>query len=137
MTYVNISVGWFVWSGEASSLAALTDPNRLNAYIDALSNWRFDDYIQFELTEQSHRWIRAELGITTKEIGRLMHQYVNRGGTIDEVVETRPEWHEYDYHHDLRFSIQGTPVYIESRLYHEVPVELDASWILVVNVHQP
>jgi len=118
-------------------LAPLTDPDRLNAYTDALSNWNFDRYIQFELTEQSYRWIRAELGITTKEIGRLMHEYVSQGGVIDEVVETRPEWDEYDYHHDLRFSIQNIPVYIESRLHYTLPVKPDESWILVVNVHQP
>jgi len=118
-------------------VAPLIDPDRLNAYTNALSNWRFDDYIEFELTEHSYRWIRAQLGITTKEIGRLMHQYVDGGGVIDEVPETRPEWDEYDFHYDLRFSIANTRTYVESRLHYTPPFVPDESWVLVVNVHQP
>jgi hypothetical protein len=34
----------------------LTDPARLMAYRDALGNWNVRDYIQFELTEEAHRW---------------------------------------------------------------------------------
>jgi hypothetical protein len=48
-------------------------PGRLAAYNDALQNWNITDYIQFELTEESHRWIRREIGdITLAEIRRLM-----------------------------------------------------------------
>ena len=122
---------------EAIALAPLTDPDRRQAYTDALSNWCFDGYIQFELTEQAHRWIRCELGITVKELGRLMHVYVTKGGEIDEVVETRPEWGQHPFHYDLRFSIGRIPVYIESRLSYTVPVKPDESSILVVSVHKP
>ncbi|MFM9964837.1 MAG: hypothetical protein ACKV2Q_26830 [Planctomycetaceae bacterium] len=56
-------------------VSRLTDPTRLAAYKDALSNWNFDGDIQFELTEQAYRWIRHELGnITLKEIGRCMFE---------------------------------------------------------------
>ena len=116
----------------------LTDPNRLAAYRGALGNWGVTDYIQFELTEESHRWIRRELGsITLKDLGRLMFEHVNAGGEIDEVPETRAEWSgQYEFHHDLRLIIHDRRVYIETRLTYRLPVVADESWILVVNVHE-
>jgi hypothetical protein len=116
----------------------LTDPDRLAAYKDALNNWNVTDYIQFELTEQAYRWIGRELGgIALKELGRLMYEHVAAGGEIDEVAETRPEWSgRYDFHHDLRLTVRGKPVYIETRLHYRLPVVADESWILVVNVHE-
>jgi len=67
-----------------------------------------------------------------------MHEHVAAGGEIDEVRETRPEWcDEYDFHYDHRFTIQGRPVYIETRLDYQLPVVPDQSSILVVNVHAP
>jgi hypothetical protein len=118
---------------------SLTDRDRLMAYRDALQNWNVTDYIQFELTEEAHRWIRRELGdITLKEIGCLMYEYVAAGGEIDEVVENRLEWSDlYEFHHDLRLSIHGKAVYIETRLHYRLPVVSDESWILVVNIHAP
>lgn len=116
----------------------LTNPDRLLAYRNALGNWSVTDYIQFELTEQAHQWIRRELdNVTLKDIGRLMFEHVNAGGDIDEVPETRPEWSQkYEFHHDLRFMIRDKPVYIETRLHFRLPVVPDESWILVVNVHE-
>ncbi len=117
----------------------LTDPTRLAAYTDALGNWKVTDYIQFDLTEESYRWIRRELdNIPLKEIGRLMCEYVAAGGEIDEQPETRPEWSDqYEFHYDLRFTIQDRPVYIETRLNYRLPLVPDESWILVVNIHAP
>jgi len=114
----------------------LTDPDRLAAYKDALGNWAVTDYIQFDLTEEAHRWIRRELGIALKEIGRLMHEHIAAGGEIDEVRETRPEWSDqYEFHHDLRFPMGDKAVYIETRLNWRHPLLPDESWILVVNIH--
>ncbi|MCI0463154.1 MAG: hypothetical protein L0Z62_39915 [Gemmataceae bacterium] len=117
----------------------LTDPTRLAAYRDALGNWKVTDYIQFDLTEEAYRWLRRELdNISLKEIGRLMCEYVAAGGEIDEQPETRPEWSdEYEFHYDLRFTIQDRPVYIETRLNYRLPLVPDESWLLVVNVHAP
>ena len=119
-------------------MAPVTDSDRLEAYKDALRNWNIPDYIQFELTEQAHRWIRRELDrVTLKDIGRLMFEYVNAGGKIDEVPETRPEWSDvYEFHYDIRLTIQKKPIYIETRLHYRLPVVPDESWILVVNVHE-
>ncbi len=121
-------------------MARLTDPERLSAYTDALCNWPFRGYIQFELTEQSLRWIRSHLdGVSLDDIKRMMYEFVViEGGEIDEQPERRPEWsQQYAYHHDLRFFIQGKPVYVETRLHTRVPFIPDESWILVVNVHSP
>jgi hypothetical protein len=117
---------------------SLTDPDRLSAYVNALSNWNVGQYIQFELTEEAFRWVRREFGnITLKEVGRLMHEFVAAGGKIDEVPETRPEWAKlHEFHWDLRFDIQAKPVYIETRLHYRLPVVPDESWILVVNIHE-
>ena len=120
-------------------MAPLTDPARLEAYKDALGNWNVKEYIQFDLTQTAYEWIKRELdNISLKEIGRLMHEYVASGGEIDEVRETRPGWsEEYEFHYDLRFTIQDRLVYIESRLNYRLPVVPDDSSILVVNVHAP
>ena len=119
-------------------MAPLTDPIRLQAYKDALANWSFDGYIQFELTEAAFQWIRRELdAVTLNDIGRLMYEYVEAGGVIDEVRETRPEWSDHEYHYDLRFTIQDKRIYIESRLYFRLPLDPDESSILVVNIHAP
>jgi hypothetical protein len=122
------------WSGVP--VPPLTDPDRLAAYRDALGNWSVTDYIQFELTEEAHRWVRRELGITLKAIGSLLHEHVAAGGEIDEVPETRPGWSDlYEFHYDLRLTIHGEQVYIETRLNYRLPVAPDESWILVVNIH--
>lgn len=119
-------------------MAPLTDPVRLEAYKDALRNWSVTHYVHFELTESAYRWIKRELGsITLKEIGRLMHEYVEGGGEIDEVRETRPEWSDFEYHYDLRFKIKGKRVYIETRLKYTLPITPDESTNLVVNIHAP
>lgn len=119
-------------------MAPLTDPERLAAYKDALGNWSFEGFIRFELTETARNWVKRELSnMTYKEIGRLMHEYIEAGGEIDEVPETRPEWSDYEFHYDLRFTIQDKPVYIESRLIHNVPFVPDDSTIIVVNIHAP
>ena len=119
-------------------MARLTDPERLRAYQNALGNWAFTGYIRFKLTEQSRRWIRQTLGIAVNDIGRLMHEYVAAGGQINEVRETRPEWSsEHEFHYDLRFPIEGVPVYIETRLHDFQPFIPDRPWIQVVNVYAP
>lgn len=120
-------------------MAPLTDPDRLQAFKEALSNWHLNGYIEFRLTQTAYEWIKREFdSLTLKEIGRLMHEYVEDGGEVDEVVETRPEWSsDYEFHHDLRLTIQGKPVYIETRLRYKLPIKRDSSSILVVNIHAP
>ena len=129
-------------SPEVRPVPRLTDPDRLAAYRDALGNWKFAGYIRFtgRLNEQAHRFVRQTLGITEKDIGRLMYEYVTAGGEIDEVAETRPNWPEYKFHYDLRFTIGNIPVYIETRFeldeHYRLPVVADEAWIEVVNIHE-
>ena len=119
-------------------MARLTDEDRLSAYTDALSNWAYDGYVRFELSETAFKWIRANLdGVTLRDLARLMFEHVEGGGSIDEVEEKRPEWSEYEYHYDLRFSVQGVKVYVESRLEYEPPFKPDQPVVIVVNVHAP
>jgi hypothetical protein len=115
----------------------LTDPDRLAAYRNAIGNWEITDYIQFELTEECHRWISRELDdIPLKEIGRRLFEHVSANGEIDEVAETRSQWcHLYEFHHDIRLMIQAKQVYVETRLHYRLPIVADDSWILVVNIH--
>jgi hypothetical protein len=65
-----------------------------------------------------------------------MYEFVAAGGEIDEIKETRPEWAEHEFHHDLRLTIQGKAVYIETRLHFREPLKPDESSILVVNIHE-
>ena len=77
-------------------MAPLTDPNRLLAYRDAISNWSFTGYVRFELNETAYQWLREELdNVSLKELSFLMHEYVSTGGEVDEVRETRPGWSEH------------------------------------------
>ena len=120
-------------------MAPLTDPERLKAYCDAASNWQFKGFICFELSHSAHKYLRTKLeDISTKELGRLIAEFVSGGGEVDEVRETRKEWQDdYEFHYDLRFEIQGKRVYIETRLLFSPPFKPDNSSILVVNIHDP
>jgi hypothetical protein len=67
-----------------------------------------------------------------------MWEYVNSGGEIDEVPETRPNWvDDFEFHYDLRFKIQGKKVYVETRLHYRPPFKQDEPFIVVVIVHAP
>jgi hypothetical protein len=120
-------------------VAKLVDPTRLEAFKNALANWKFEGYVQFNLTDNSYRWIRCQLdGITLIGLKELMNEYVTNGGEIDEQRETRDPWaQEHHFHYDLRFTIQGVPVYFETRLHLRLPYIPDEPWIEVVNVHAP
>lgn len=117
----------------------LTDPERLQAYKNALGNWPIGGYVDFDLTQQSHDWIRRELhNISIRDLAHWMYDYVASGGTIDEVRETRPEWSDqHEFHYDLRFVALGKAVYVETRLIFRKPFVPDEPTIKVVNVHAP
>ncbi len=122
---------------KGAKLPPLSDPHRLFAYKDALGNCECEGYVEFELNQQAYEWIKRELdNISLDDISRAMFKFVADGGQIDEVTENRPGWcDDYEFHHDIRLTIQDKQVYIETRLNYRVPVVPDASSILVVNIH--
>jgi hypothetical protein len=124
-----IALAWGI-----SPVARLTDPERLKCYQNALSNWRYTGYVQLtEFAEQAFK--RLGLGIEVRELQRLLAEFVQADGEIDEVVETRPEWSDWDYHFDLRPIISGRKVYVETRLHYRDPNDADDPVIFVVNIH--
>jgi hypothetical protein len=120
-------------------MPSLTDPERLQAYLNALGNWSFGGYVIFDLTQQAIDWMHREFpNISVRDLARLMHEYVESGGEIDEVRETRPEWSDkHEFHYDLRFVALDKPVYVETRLIYCKPFVPDEPTIEVVNVHAP
>lgn len=123
--------------GRISPLAPLSDPDRLAAFRNALANWASTGYVEFDLPQPSYEWIKREFGnITLKDIARRMFDFVNAGGTIDEVLETRPGWcDDHEFHHDLRLTVKNKQVYIETVLDYRLPLVPDVSSIVVVNIH--
>ncbi len=118
-------------------MARLTDPDRLAAYLDALTNWGVEGCVSFDrLSKEGAKYLR-ELGVKQRELKELMYEHVVGGGEIDEVRESSKD-SEFDFHYDLRIQIQGKQVYIETRMdpdYPRTPVESLESTIYVVNVH--
>ena len=117
-------------------MATLSDPDRSAAYLNAAANGTFEGYIRFDLNGTAFEYVRGTLGVTLPELKRLIAEHVNGGGEIDEVAETRSNWSgEYSYHYDLRFVIEGVPVYVETRLLCRIPFIPDEPRIEVVNIH--
>lgn len=115
-------------------MASLTDPERLRHYRWVLAQWQCSEYVTWEPLAAEE--VRKNLeGFTTKGVAKVMCEYVEGGGEIDEVRETRPEWSEHKFHHDLRLRIGDRLIYIETRLLMEQDIE--DSTINVVNVHAP
>jgi hypothetical protein len=112
----------------------LNDPILLTAYKNALANYRYEGYVRW--TEVAQNWVRRELGgYTVRAVAQRMREYVNGGGEIDHVLETRPEWRHYSHHFDLRFELGGRRLYVETRLEFRDPTDPDDPVILVANIH--
>jgi hypothetical protein len=54
------------------------------------------------------------------------------GGVPDQVKETRPEWSVWPFHNDLRVTLGGKNVYIETILHDDDP---DDPTIQIVSIH--
>jgi len=87
-------------------MPALTDPELLTCYKNALANWRYEGYVVF--TDLAQEWVRTNLpNRSSKDLGRLMQEYVAAGGEIDQQKETRPEWDAHEFHFDLAFPFKA------------------------------
>jgi hypothetical protein len=116
-------------------MAALTGPELLACYTNALDNWRFDGYMVFE--KDAAAGLRKWLGsYTQKAFKELLHHFVvGERGEIDQVVEQRENWrHKWPHHYDLRPTVDGVKIYVETRLDFRNPEDPDDPVIYLVNI---
>jgi hypothetical protein len=104
-----------------TEVAPLDDPELLAAYRLALSeNRRFSGYVTWKPRPQE--WVFKNLpGYTPKAVSNLMHEFVESGGEIDQVRETREEWLDFKFHYDLRLPISDRVIYVETVLFSDDP----------------
>lgn len=109
----------------------LTDPVILGQFQAVLANWRYTGYVTAK--DVVLDWIANELGgLKLKDVAKVMHDFLQGGGVIDQIPETRPEWSLWPCHYDFRFPIAGRNVYIEVILQDEDPRD---PTIHVVSIH--
>jgi hypothetical protein len=107
---------------------------RQRCYRSALRNWKASGYVQFK--ELAQQWLLTEfVEYSLREIRQMLHEYVDQGGTVDEQVEKRPEYADYEFHYDLRVNIGGRRIYFETILQCDDAEHPDGSTIIVVSVH--
>jgi len=112
-------------------MARLQDPVILALYCSALANWSVTGYVDWQ--ELARTWVRDRLAENEpRQIARLMYEYLQAGGEIDQVPERRPDWNDRPFHYDLRIPIEGRLIYIETILLDDDP---DDPTIRVVNIH--
>jgi hypothetical protein len=115
-------------------MARLIDPETLSCYRNALANWSFIGYVDF--SPLAAEWLRRELKEAQRDFARRLYEFVRAGGEIDQVVETRPEWNVWSHHYDLRPTVNGQVLYVETRLRYSNPSDPDDPVITVVNIHR-
>jgi hypothetical protein len=101
-------------------MARLTDLDVLSRYLQALADWNYEGAI--ELVERAQEGLRTTLeGVTVKHFKEALHRFVcEEGGEIDQVKEDRETWRtHWEWHYDLRPTINGVKVYVETRLFPE------------------
>ena len=100
----------------------LVDPQILGMIRAVLSNWHVTDYVTAK--EEAQAWAGKNLAhFSLKGLAKLMHEHVAKGGKVDQVRETRPEWNDRDYHYDFRLSWAGRRLYIEAILVDDDPTD--------------
>lgn len=114
-------------------MARLTEPEILSCYRNALANWRYKGFIKYSpLAEQ---WLQKYSSVVPRAFSKLLHDFVLAGGEIDQVVETRTEWSIHAFHYDLRPTLNGQLLYVETRLEYRNASDPDDPIITVVNIH--
>jgi hypothetical protein len=109
----------------------LVDPDILDQFRLVLNNWSFTGYVTVKDT--ALQWAERNLpGFQLKELARLMHEHVESGGVINQVVETRPEWNHWPYHYDFCMNWLGRAIYVETLLVDDDPRD---PTIRIVSIH--
>lgn len=101
-------------------MARLTDPDVLVRYKQALSEWKVQGAIL--LKKDAHEGLRTTLqGVTEVIFKEILYRFVcEENGEIDQVKEEREGWREiWEYHYDLRPTVNGVRLYVETRLHPE------------------
>lgn len=79
-------------------------------------------------------WLHRNLSnVTVRLIHEAMISHAIAGGTIDQVVEKRPLWIQWQFHYDIRLPILDRRIYIETVFEHEPCLEDCTIW--VVSLH--
>jgi len=109
------------------------DEAALKRYREVLLKFgHFTDYIQWKPLPE--RWLGTNIpNVTAKLVHELMVKHAASDADIDQISETRPEYSHWRFHYDLRISILGRRVYIETRFDQEQDDEDCTIW--VVNIH--
>jgi hypothetical protein len=116
-------------------MARLTDPAILARYRSAWEEWQVDGAV--ELIGRAHEGLRTTLeGVTVKGFKEALADFVlKEGGEIDQVKEQREPWREkWEYHYDLRPTINGVRLYVETRLWPESFASREDPVIYIVQV---
>lgn len=114
-----------------TAMPNLTDETILGQFRSTLAEWKVIGYVTAKPLVLD--WIAANLGgLTSKDVAKAMHDHVQQGGTIDQVVEKREEWSDWPFHYDFRVPIAGRLVYIETILQNDDPRDVT---IQIVSIH--
>ena len=116
-------------------MGRLTDVDTLARYQQALADWNFEGSIV--LKDRARDGLRTTLeGVNEKCFKELLFRFVcKENGEVDQVREEREPWREsWEWHYDLRPTINGIKLYVETRLHPESFSSRDDPVILVVQV---
>jgi hypothetical protein len=101
-------------------MARLTDPDILARYKQALADWNVEGAIV--LKGRAPDGLRLTLeGVTERYFKEVLYRFVcEDNGEIDQIKEERTPWREHwEWHYDLRPTINGVKLYVETRLFPE------------------
>src|SRR5690242_2423324 len=113
----------------------LTDPEILARYKQALADWKVEGAI--ELQGRAPEGLAGSVdGVTVKYFKESLFRFVcEQDGEIDQVKELREPWREsWEWHYDLRPTIHGVKLYVETKLHPESLVSDREPTILVVQI---
>ena len=119
-------------------MVRLTDPDILARYKQALTERELTGAIVLE-GRRALEGLRTTLeGMTEEEFMEALFRFVcHENGEIDQVKEEREgRCEKWEWHYDLRLTIKGVKIYVETRLYPESFVGLKDKdpTILVVQI---
>jgi hypothetical protein len=116
-------------------MARLTDPDLLARYKQALADWNVEGAIVFKGRAPDGLRLTLE-GVTEKYFKECLFRFVcEEDGEIDQVKEEREPWREqWEFHYDLRPTINGVRLYVETRLLPESLSSREEPIIHVVQV---